>query len=89
VARNGITASSALFERIVIGVATVSVMTAVGRGSEEKVIAGIRSMGTNLISISAKSDARVPVAILVAPPNKKCRHLFLDLFIPKVLYWLV
>jgi putative ABC transport system permease protein len=38
---------------IVVGIATVSVMTAVGRGSEEKVMAGIRSMGTNLISISA------------------------------------
>lgn len=38
---------------IVVGIATVSVMTAVGRGSEHKVMAGIRSMGTNLISISA------------------------------------
>jgi putative ABC transport system permease protein len=38
---------------IVVGIATVSVMTAVGRGSEQKVMAGIRSMGTNLISISA------------------------------------
>jgi putative ABC transport system permease protein len=38
---------------IVIGIATVSVMTAVGRGSEQKVMDGIRSMGTNLISISA------------------------------------
>jgi putative ABC transport system permease protein len=38
---------------IVVGVATVSVMAAVGRGSEQKVLDGIRSMGTNLISISA------------------------------------
>jgi putative ABC transport system permease protein len=38
---------------IVIGIATVSVMAAVGRGSEQKVLDGIRSMGTNLISISA------------------------------------
>jgi putative ABC transport system permease protein len=38
---------------IVVGIATVSVMTAVGRGSEQKVMAGIHSMGTNLISISA------------------------------------
>jgi putative ABC transport system permease protein len=38
---------------IVVGIATVSVMAAVGRGSEEKVMAGIRSMGTNLIAISA------------------------------------
>jgi putative ABC transport system permease protein len=38
---------------IVVGIATVSVMTAVGRGSEQKIMAGIRSMGTNLISISA------------------------------------
>jgi putative ABC transport system permease protein len=38
---------------IVVGIATVSVMTAVGRGSEQKVMAGIRNMGTNLISISA------------------------------------
>jgi putative ABC transport system permease protein len=38
---------------IVVGIATVTVMTAVGRGSEQKVMAGIRSMGTNLISISA------------------------------------
>jgi putative ABC transport system permease protein len=38
---------------IVVGIATVSVMTAVGRGSEQKVMDGIRSMGTNLVSISA------------------------------------
>jgi putative ABC transport system permease protein len=38
---------------IVVGIATVSVMAAVGRGSEQKVMDGIRSMGTNLISISA------------------------------------
>ena len=38
---------------IVVGVATVSVMAAVGRGSEEKVLGGIRRMGTNLISVTA------------------------------------
>ncbi len=38
---------------IVVGIATVSVMTAAGSGSEQKIMAGIRSMGTNLISISA------------------------------------
>ena len=38
---------------IVVGVATVSVMAAVGRGSEEKVLGGIRKMGTNLISVTA------------------------------------
>jgi putative ABC transport system permease protein len=38
---------------IIVGIATVSVMTAVGRGSERKVMDEIRSMGTNLISISA------------------------------------
>jgi len=38
---------------IVVGVATVSVMAAVGRGSEEKVLGAIRRMGPNLISISA------------------------------------
>jgi putative ABC transport system permease protein len=36
-----------------VGVATVIVMAAVGRGSEEKVLDGIRSMGTNLISVAA------------------------------------
>ena len=38
---------------IAIGIATVSVMAAVGQGSERKVIDSIRSMGTNLISITA------------------------------------
>ena len=38
---------------IVVGIATVSVMAAVGRGSEQKVMEGIRRMGSNLISISA------------------------------------
>ena len=38
---------------IIVGIATVSIMAAVGRGSEEKVMAGIRRMGTNLIAISA------------------------------------
>ncbi len=38
---------------IIVGIATVSVMAAVGRGSERKVMDGIRSMGTNLISVSA------------------------------------
>jgi putative ABC transport system permease protein len=38
---------------IAIGIATVSVMAAVGRGTEEKLVASIRGMGTNLISISA------------------------------------
>jgi putative ABC transport system permease protein len=38
---------------IVVGIATVTVMTAVGRGSEQKVMDGIRSMGSNLISVSA------------------------------------
>jgi putative ABC transport system permease protein len=38
---------------IVVGIATVSVMAAVGRGSEQKVLEGIRKMGTNLISITA------------------------------------
>jgi len=38
---------------IIVGIATVSVMAAVGRGSEEKVLAGIRRMGTNLIAVSA------------------------------------
>jgi putative ABC transport system permease protein len=38
---------------MIVGIATVSVMSAVGRGSEEKVMKGIRSMGTNLISVSA------------------------------------
>jgi putative ABC transport system permease protein len=38
---------------MIVGIATVSVMSAVGRGAEEKVMKGIRSMGTNLISISA------------------------------------
>jgi putative ABC transport system permease protein len=36
-----------------VGVATVIVMAAVGRGSEKKVLDGIRAMGTNLISVSA------------------------------------
>jgi len=38
---------------IVVGIATVSVMAAVGRGSEQKVLEGIRRMGTNLISVTA------------------------------------
>jgi putative ABC transport system permease protein len=38
---------------ITVGVATVIVMAAVGRGSEKKVLDGIRSMGTNLISVAA------------------------------------
>ena len=38
---------------MIVGIATVSVMSAVGRGSEQKVMSSIRSMGTNLISISA------------------------------------
>ena len=38
---------------IVVGIATVSVMDSVGKGSEDKVMDSIRSMGTNLISISA------------------------------------
>jgi putative ABC transport system permease protein len=38
---------------IIVGIATVSIMAAVGRGSEEKVMAGIRRMGTNLIAVSA------------------------------------
>jgi putative ABC transport system permease protein len=38
---------------IVVGVSTVSVMAAVGRGSEQNVLDGIRRMGTNLISVSA------------------------------------
>jgi putative ABC transport system permease protein len=38
---------------IVVGIATVSVMAAVGRGSEQKVLEGIRNMGTNLISVTA------------------------------------
>jgi putative ABC transport system permease protein len=38
---------------IVVGIAAVSVMAAVGKGAEQKVMDGIRSMGTNLISISA------------------------------------
>ncbi len=36
-----------------VGVATVIVMAAVGHGSEKKVLDGIRSMGTNLISVAA------------------------------------
>jgi putative ABC transport system permease protein len=36
-----------------VGVATVIVMAAVGRGSEKKVLDGIRAMGTNLISVAA------------------------------------
>jgi putative ABC transport system permease protein len=38
---------------IIVGIATVNIMAAVGRGSEEKVMAGIRRMGTNLIVVSA------------------------------------
>ena len=38
---------------IVVGIATVSVMAAVSRGSEQKVLEGIRRMGTNLISVTA------------------------------------
>ena len=38
---------------ITVGVSTVIVMAAVGRGSEKKVLEGIRSMGTNLISVAA------------------------------------
>lgn len=38
---------------IVIGIATVSVMAAVGRGSEQQVLEGIRGLGTNLISVTA------------------------------------
>lgn len=38
---------------IVVGIATVSVMAAVGRGSEQKVLGDIRKMGTNLIAVSA------------------------------------
>jgi len=38
---------------IVVGIATVSVMAAVGRGSGQKVLEGIRRMGTNLISVTA------------------------------------
>jgi putative ABC transport system permease protein len=44
---------------IVVGVATVSVMAAVGKGSEQKVMNGIRSMGTNLIAISAGKVALI------------------------------
>jgi putative ABC transport system permease protein len=36
-----------------VGVATVVVMASVGRGSEKKVLDGIRAMGTNLISVAA------------------------------------
>jgi len=36
-----------------VGVATVIVMAAVGRGSEKKVLDAIRAMGTNLISVAA------------------------------------
>jgi putative ABC transport system permease protein len=43
----------------VVGIATVSVMAAVGKGSEQKVMEGIRSMGTNLISISAGKVALI------------------------------
>jgi len=38
---------------IAVGVATVTVMASVGKGSEQKVLEGIRRMGTNLISVSA------------------------------------
>jgi putative ABC transport system permease protein len=38
---------------IIVGIATVSIMAAVGRGSEEKVLEEIRRMGTNLIAVSA------------------------------------
>jgi putative ABC transport system permease protein len=38
---------------IVVGIATVTVMAAVGKGSERKVTEGIRRMGTNLISVTA------------------------------------
>ncbi len=38
---------------IVVGVATVTVMAAVGKGSEQKVLEGIRGMGTNLITVTA------------------------------------
>jgi putative ABC transport system permease protein len=38
---------------IIVGIATVSIMAAVGRGSEEKVMAEIRRMGINLIAVSA------------------------------------
>jgi putative ABC transport system permease protein len=38
---------------IVIGIATVTVMAAVGNGSERSVMDGIERMGTNLISVTA------------------------------------
>ncbi|MCW5979624.1 MAG: ABC transporter permease [Bryobacteraceae bacterium] len=38
---------------IVVGVATVTVMAAVGKGAEQKVLDGIRRMGTNLITVTA------------------------------------
>lgn len=38
---------------IVVGVATVTVMAAVGKGSERKVLEGIRGMGTNLVTVTA------------------------------------
>jgi putative ABC transport system permease protein len=38
---------------IVVGIATVTVMAAVGKGSEQTVVEGIRRMGTNLISVTA------------------------------------
>jgi putative ABC transport system permease protein len=44
---------------IVVGIATVSVMAAVGKGSEQKIMNGIRSMGTNLIAISAGKVALI------------------------------
>jgi len=44
---------------IVVGIATVTVMAAVGKGSEQKVLDGIRSMGTNLISISAGKSTMI------------------------------
>jgi putative ABC transport system permease protein len=38
---------------ITVGIATVVAMASVARGSEEKVMSGIRKMGTNLVTITA------------------------------------
>jgi putative ABC transport system permease protein len=38
---------------IVVGISTLSVMTAVGRGSEQKILDGIQRTGSNLIAVNA------------------------------------
>lgn len=51
---------------IVIGVAAVISMMAIGNGAQESITSSIESMGTNLIFISQNSDVSNPEAITLA-----------------------